>query len=377
MARATDSEIVEFFQKNQGELNQERSDFLLPQIVDFVQQKQWVNTRPEYQRRQVWDNKKKSRLIESLLMNVPIPPIYLYEIDYSRYEVMDGQQRLNSIIEFFENRFKLSSLSGWPLLTGRSYADLPQLIQRGLNRRRLSATVIISDLKDKPYTAGDLRSQVFERLNTGGIHLNAQELRNCLYPGKFNKLLIELAAHPHFTDLFGIPPHQKHISAGGRVSNELAKNSLYKRMADCEYVLRFFAFRRVERLKGSIPRMLDKCMMENGNLPSESINELKDIFLTRLDFALHELGKEAFCLPDEPHRPSLPLYDALLIALDRLWQHRDTIRSNRTEVLDGIKTLLLKSDNYDVIIGKPGTARAIRKRMSLIEEALVSAAHLN
>ena len=106
MARATDAEIVEFFQENQGELNQERSDFLLPQIVDFVQQKQWVNTRPEYQRRQVWDNKKKSRLIESLLMNVPIPPIYLYEIDYSRYEVMDGQQRLNSIIEFFENRLK-------------------------------------------------------------------------------------------------------------------------------------------------------------------------------------------------------------------------------------------------------------------------------
>ena len=194
MARATDAEIVDFFQKNQGELNQERSDFLLPQIVDFVQHKQWVNTRPEYQRRQVWDNKKKSRLIESLLMNVPIPPIYLYEIDYSRYEVMDGQQRLNSIIEFFENRFKLSSLSGWPLLTGRSYADLPQLIQRGLNRRRLSATVIISDLKAKPYTADDLRSQVFDRLNTGGIQLNAQELRNCLYPGTFNKLLIEVGS---------------------------------------------------------------------------------------------------------------------------------------------------------------------------------------
>lgn len=377
MARATDAEIVEFFQENQGELNQERSDFLLPQIVDFVQQKQWVNTRPEYQRRQVWDNKKKSRLIESLLMNVPIPPIYLYEIDYSRYEVMDGQQRLNSIIEFFENRFKLSSLSGWPLLTGRSHADLPQLVQRGLDRRRLSATVIISDLKAKPYTADDLRSQVFDRLNTGGIHLNAQELRNCLFPGEFNKLLIELAAHPDFTELFGIPPHQKHISAGGRVSNELAKNSLYKRMADCEYVLRFFAFRRVEGLRGSIPRMLDKCMMDNGDLPSDSINKLKDVFLTRLDFALHKLGKKAFCLPDEPHRPSLPLYDALLIALDRLWEHRDAIRRNRTRVLNGIKTLLRNPDNYDVIIGKPGTARAIRQRMSLIEEALVSAAHLN
>ena len=161
------------------------------------------------------------------------------------------------------------------------------------------------------------------------------------------------------------------------MSNELAKNSLYKRMADCEFVLRFFAFRRVEGLRGSIPRMLDKCMMENGNLPSDSINELKDVFLTRLDFALHKLGKEAFCLPDEPHRPSLPLYDALLIALDRLWKHRDAIHENRTGVLNGIETLLRNSDNYDVIIGKPGTARAIRQRMSLIEDVLVSEAHLN
>ena len=59
-------------------------------------------------------------------MNVPIPPIYLYETDYNRYEVMDGQQRLNAIIEFFENRFKLSSLSSWPVLTGKMYADLPR-----------------------------------------------------------------------------------------------------------------------------------------------------------------------------------------------------------------------------------------------------------
>jgi Protein of unknown function DUF262 len=100
-----------------------------------------MNIRPEYQRRLVWDEKKKSRFIESLLMNIPIPPIFLYETDLSRYEVMDGQQSLNAIIEFYENELRLKGLETWKVLNGYTYNKCPPRIQRGLDRRRISATV--------------------------------------------------------------------------------------------------------------------------------------------------------------------------------------------------------------------------------------------
>jgi hypothetical protein len=102
------------------------------------------------------------------------------------------------------------------------------------------------------------------------------------------------------------------------------------------------------------------------------------VFLTRLEFALQRLGKEVFFLPDDkPRRPSLPLYDAILIAVDRLWEHREALQASRTKILSGLKKLLRDPDNYDVIIGKPGTAKAIRERMTLVMHALESAAELD
>jgi hypothetical protein len=82
----------------------------------------------------VWDKKKKSLFIESLLMNVPVPPVFLYEYDLNRYEVMDGQQRLNSILEFYENRLVLTGLETWSALNGLTYSECPPRIRAGLDR---------------------------------------------------------------------------------------------------------------------------------------------------------------------------------------------------------------------------------------------------
>jgi Protein of unknown function DUF262 len=106
-ARRSDRDIEEFYDETSARILQERSDFLLPQIVDVVSKEKWINLRPEYQRRLRWGDEKKSLLIESLLMNIPIPPVFLYEIDLNRYEVMDGQQRLMSILDFYENRLSV------------------------------------------------------------------------------------------------------------------------------------------------------------------------------------------------------------------------------------------------------------------------------
>src|SRR5690242_16616779 len=103
-------ELQEKFNDTAFRIVQERNDFLLPQVIDLIKTKKWINLRPEYQRRLVWDDKKRSLFVESLLLNIPIPPIFLYENDLSRYEVMDGQQRLNAIFDFYENRYELKGL---------------------------------------------------------------------------------------------------------------------------------------------------------------------------------------------------------------------------------------------------------------------------
>ncbi|UQS92430.1 DUF262 domain-containing protein [Pseudomonas chlororaphis subsp. piscium] len=169
-------------------------------------------------------------------MNLPVPPVFLFEPEYSRYEVMDGQQRLSAIVAFYTNRFKLSGLEYWPELNGFQYDDLPPLIQRGLDRRRLSAVVLQSNALKEDYD--DLRKIVFERLNTGGQKLNAQELRNCIYSSSFAKLLVELAGYDSFNDLLGMPRYDDNIIRG-QISSDLAENPFFKRMIDCELVLRF------------------------------------------------------------------------------------------------------------------------------------------
>ena len=77
---------------------------------------------PEYQRRHRWNNKRRSVLIESLIMNVPLPPIFLYEYEYSSYEVMDGLQRLTAIASFYDDEFPLEGLTKWPELNGKKYS---------------------------------------------------------------------------------------------------------------------------------------------------------------------------------------------------------------------------------------------------------------
>lgn len=373
---SSDAELIKFFDLNQGTLNQERSDFLLPQIVDFVVDRKWINSSPEYQRRQVWDKAKKSRLIESLLMNVPIPPIYLFEKDYNRYEVMDGQQRINAVVDFYKNTLKLSGLESWTEFNGLTYDDLPEKVKRGLDRRRLNSTVIITDLQNKPYGTSDIRRQVFDRLNTGGMPLQAHELRNCLYPGPFNQLLIELSAHPIFTDAFEIPRHSAHVTEGKRINANLANNSLFKRMKDCEIVLRFFAFRPEKALRGSIPKILDRCMEQYLDCGESVISDLRDDYLRCLELSNEMFGDQIFRLPGEHGngKASVPLYDAMMIAIDRLKGHDKKLVGAGPKTNETLLKKLKDKHCYEIVIGKTGTAKSMQERIDLLTGVLKEAA---
>jgi hypothetical protein len=377
IAKTIDTNKIEKkFAETAFRISQERNDFLLPQVIDMVKNLKWVNLTPEYQRRLVWDDSKRSLFIESLLLNVPIPPVFLYENDLSRYEVMDGQQRLNSIVDFYDNKFVLKGLDRWDDLNGLYYKQLPETLKRGLARRRISATVLLVERAEMNQPSqNDVRKLVFERLNTGGAHLGPQELRNCLNPGALNDLIIELSADRLFTDIWGIPAHKNRIYVRGATAIALRKNKLYSRMQDCELVLRFFALRDRENIRGSMRSMLDRCIESGQTVSAAQVKVLRNDFRARLEIASKVFGSNVFRYRDEAGswKPSYPLYDGVMVALDTLWDERASILAKKTKVVQAVESLLSKRSAYEVIVGRPNTANAVKKRINLLVKAIAKA----
>lgn len=371
--KLTPKQLEDLYDSGDNRLTQERSDFLLPQILDFVRQKKWMNIRPEYQRRLVWDKKKKSLFIESLLMNIPVPPVFLYETDLSRYEVMDGQQRLNTILEFYENSLKLTGLRAWGDLNGYTYGKCPPRIQRGLDRRRLSATVLLAENVSRDGKGDSIRREVFERLNTGGQTLNPQELRNSLYSGPFNNLIIELAGFRLFDEIWEIPAYDDHYKRDeGYISQELASNEYFKRMRDCEIVLRFFALRQPSKIRGAMRSILDTCMKDHANISEDEMESLEDVFKECLDISYQIFGDKTFRIrnPKRQWKLSLPLYDSVMIAVERLSANRDTLIANKKKIVNAFQREFEVEKSYEVIVGKPNTADAVKTRIDLIHNLM-------
>jgi hypothetical protein len=242
-----------------------------------------------------------------------------------------------------------------------------------LDRRRISATVLLIE-KDGQVQANqnDVRKLVFERLNTGGRHLNAQELRNCLYEGPLNDLLIQLSKDALFTKIWEIPIHSRNTDKQGNISKELRENTRYRRMEDCSIVLRFFAFREKSNIKGSVRSMLDRYMEKNKDIPQDEASQLEKDFLSRLKLANAIFGAKAFRFEDEDGNwtLSLPLYDGVMVALDRLWKKKDTLVAERSKVVRDVVRLFHEPTAYEVLVGRPNTARAVQQRMDILMKAI-------
>lgn len=323
---------------------------------------QRIDTSPSYQRRLRWTNQKRSRLIESFLLNIPVPPIFLYEHDYNDYEVIDGRQRLETIREFLANNFALTGLEYWPELNRRRFNELPTVLQKGLLRRSLQAVVLLAESHDSTQDNIDVRRVLFDRLNTGGIRLNPQELRNALYPGPFNALLIQLARSEPFTNIWDLPPFVE----GEEVdpSEALLKHPLYATLTDAELVLRFFALRDaiVNDGKGSLRRILDRFMKGNANADAELLASWEVEFISLISRLYEIFGEETFRLP-KTHRLSRPLYDSLMIALS-LDPDRD-LRNNAEAVRSSLAESLSTPDEYDILVGRGNTIEALHQRVEL------------
>lgn len=367
----------EFFAKNAFRIVYQTNNFFLPQIRDLIDKGEVLNLRPEYQRRLRWSTPQKSKLIESLLLNIPVPPIFLYESAAARYEVMDGQQRLNSVREFIAGNFALSGLPVLKPLNGLRYSRCPPRIKRGLDRASLGAIILLLESETAESTSGrltltDIRRFIFDRLNTGGTKLNPQEIRNALNPGVFNKVLIDITRFQLFTAVFDIPPYVETDPNDYYENPDRQKNKLYASMGDCQLVLRYFALKDEANIRGSMKSMLDRAMEVQINEGDGEVWKVE--FLERLTFLFNLFDGRPFRLPpDEKRRERLSaaIYDASMVAINNCWGNRNEIEADKAQVQQRMAAATGNTDDMIILTGQQNTASAVRERINLMRSILL------
>lgn len=365
---AAPTDPAEKYAVSQLRVVRETKDYQLDYLQHALQPgRELIDISPAYQRRLRWPNKKKSLLIESFLLNIPVPPIFLFERDYNEYEVIDGRQRLDAISSFLNNDFSLTGLEYWKELNRKRFLDLPQVLQKGLLRRSLPAVVLLAETRDTPGGELDVRRVLFDRLNTGGIRLNPQELRNALYPGQLNALLISLARSDQFTDTWNIPGYQ--VGEESEPSDALLRNPLFASLADAELVLRFFALRdaALNGRSGSLRLILDRYMAENANPDEATIRDMGNVYNRCLARLRSVFGASTFRLPST-ERLSRPLYDALMVALSS--DESVDVEGNAVAVRSALESALADPESYDVLVGRGNTIGAVLDRVALASDIL-------
>lgn len=227
-----------------------------------------IKLNPEYQRNHRWSDDFSSRLIESLILNIPVPFVYIsqdidvdedVDEDIARYSVIDGQQRLTAVHGFFKNKYCLQGLDVLTDLNNAYYRDLPPFLVRRLEERTIRCLRIDSTLD------GQVKYDIFERLNSGSVKLEPQELRNATCRGPFKKLVKELVKNQNFISACQLDPDGKRV----------------KKMEDEELVLRFFAISHANGYrdyKGGFKSFLTEKMQEFNAFDQRVIDEMKVVF---------------------------------------------------------------------------------------------------
>ncbi len=362
----SDEEINAKYRDGEIRIVTEQARYPLNTISSMVHSDSY-KMNPEYQRRHRWTNKKRSSLIESLIMNVPIPPIFLYEYEYSSYEVMDGLQRLTAISSFYDDDFSLEGLTRWPELNGKIYSQLPKLVKQGIDRRYISSIILLHETAKTNEEAENLKQMVFDRINSGGEKLTAQEKRNANFDGKLNRLCIKLSENNDLCKTWGIPLEDGNPD---QIHSDRAENKLFKTMADVELVLRFFAYRqRMTLQRGSLESYLD-FFLEKGNYFSNDILEkFEYLFVETINLAYELFGEKAFFLYRKRitgwgwfERPTTVVYDPMMNSLSQRLDSKDRLIDKKIEINESITDFY--QTNYKFFEGRNTNQSALEERDS-------------
>lgn len=327
-------------------------DLAVSDLVGQVESNR-LHLQPVYQRRYVWDNKKASKLVESLLINVPIPVCYLVEEHDGTRSVIDGQQRLRSLNRFLQNEFALTGLEVLPDLNRQRFRELSERQQRLISNRTIRCIVISED------SDPEIRFNVFERLNTGSVALTAQELRNSVYRGTMNDLLRDLAKSPQLSECLD-----------GRSD---------ARMAFEELVLRFLALReRLADYRPSLKRFLNEYMRSYQNLDEAGIDARRNQFLGTAAKAHAVFGPNCFrrvsgTPEDWGWLPQInsAVYDVVMLNFAYLPQDAGDLADIADDIVAALVGLMLTNEEFgDAISLATGDRARLFRRVRLFSVEL-------
>lgn len=269
--------------------------------------------KPELQRHYVWDRSEASRFIDSLLLGLPVPSIFLAQTQNEKLLIIDGYQRIMTVYDFIRGIFskdgKIFRLSRSDRINhrwrGKAFSELGDVEQRRVRNTTIHAIIFVQQQPEDDDTS---LFQVFERINTSGRTLLPQEIRNCVAQGRLNNLLFELNEHAPWRRLFGL------VEADSR-------------MRDIEFILRFFAlssevFRNDVREKISLKRFLDLYMKGHSNPDDILLADMRHRFVQAINLVDNTFGSIAFhnISSSDPQRLvtkfSPTLFDSITIAAD-------------------------------------------------------------
>ena len=311
--------------------------------------------QPDFQRHFVWDTKKSSRLIESALLDIPLPVIYLSEGKDGKEYVIDGQQRLTSFFSFIDGKFpdgkdfKLTGVKVFAELKGKSFKDIDEELQDKIKYCKIRTITFRRE------SQADLKFEIFERLNTGAVSLNDQELRNCIYRGPYNELLKELSNNRDFMYLSGLKKPDK-------------------RMRDVELVARFAAFYHSSYINYKPPmrKFLNDDMEAYQQISEVNAADLRNAFKNAIAIIKSLLDNHAFkrfYKGDEKNpngswerkKFNASLYDVLMGSLAR--EDKNKVYQNLDSIREAFIHLMTSDQEFiDAIELSTSSVQAVTKR---------------
>lgn len=342
-------QLLDRFNEAQRQLVVQTADLPLGTLAEMVGSGA-IDLSPSFQRRERWDTEKQSALIESFLLNVPVPPVYLSEQEDGTYTAIDGKQRLKAIHEFISNGLKLHGLDKLELAEGCTFAELPTEIANALRLRPYIRVVTL--LKQ---THPGLKYEVFLRLNKGGEILNAQEIRNVAYRGSLNNLVYSLSEN-----LF--------LRKQLKITNE--SSGAYKDMSDAEYVLRFFTLHeRWKSFSGKLAHEMNDFMEKYQRARKTKAEELNASFLTAISRCEEFWGDKAFKRSENGtwrDQFLAGMFDAQMLSASELSEAEARNLKRKKQQVTRETEQLFKNDEFEKAV-RTGTNTPARIRFRVIE----------
>ena len=329
-------------------------NIVVDQIVSRIDHNE-INLAPTFQRKVgIWKDQQKSRLIESLLLRIPIPVFYVAADKNETWSVVDGVQRTSTIYGYVKGNFSLTRLEYLTKLECHSYEQLPRPMQRRIHETQLIVNVI------EPGTPEEVMFNIFRRINTGGLMLNGQEIRHALHPGPIGSFLQELTECEEFLEA-------------------TSRSIKTDRMGDRECVLRFLAF-HIDAWEGYSANDLDGylglAMKKVNAMHADERRDLSRDFRKAMSASYEMFGDHAFRKPfteGERRKPiNKALFEAWAVGLVR--RSEDQIAAlveSRKKVAKEFMAMMKNDWEFDkAITYSTGTPSRVRKRFQAIDELI-------